>query len=146
MSTDSYETARERASGEIAEIDMQVQRLNRRRGQLEKLIELLKELNAEPIAGVTAAESPGNSSPCAAEDARTLAAHLEMLNEYEQAQARNGMEISAAHTGHDGQPIPAEEIARLAYRYWNERGRAPGHDDEDWLRAERELRRASAAN
>jgi len=33
-----------------------------------------------------------------------------------------------------------EEIAQLAYRYWEARGRQDGSSDEDWLRAERELR------
>lgn len=33
-----------------------------------------------------------------------------------------------------------EAIARLAYHYWLERGGADGWADEDWLRAERELR------
>lgn len=33
-----------------------------------------------------------------------------------------------------------EEIARLAHRFWAERGGQHGHDAEDWLRAERELR------
>ncbi len=33
-----------------------------------------------------------------------------------------------------------EQVARLAYRYWTERGCVHGHDREDWLRAERELR------
>jgi hypothetical protein len=32
-----------------------------------------------------------------------------------------------------------DEIARLAHRYWTERGGQHGHDTEDWLRAEREL-------
>ncbi len=33
-----------------------------------------------------------------------------------------------------------DEIARLAHRYWAERGHQDGHDAEDWLRAEQELR------
>lgn len=33
------------------------------------------------------------------------------------------------------------EIARLAYSYWEARGRQHGSELEDWLRAERELRR-----
>jgi hypothetical protein len=33
-----------------------------------------------------------------------------------------------------------EEIARLAHKFWAERGGQHGHDAEDWLRAERELR------
>jgi hypothetical protein len=32
-----------------------------------------------------------------------------------------------------------EEIARLAYFYWEARGRQHGSADEDWFRAEREL-------
>jgi Protein of unknown function (DUF2934) len=31
------------------------------------------------------------------------------------------------------------EIAQLAERYWAERGWQDGHDEQDWLRAEREL-------
>jgi len=33
-----------------------------------------------------------------------------------------------------------EEIAQLAYRYWESRGGQGGSSDEDWLRAEQELR------
>ena len=39
----------------------------------------------------------------------------------------------ARQPGHD-------EIARLAYSYWEARGRQGGEAWEDWLRAERELR------
>ncbi len=35
--------------------------------------------------------------------------------------------------------VSHEEIARLAHRYWAERGGQHGHHEEDWLRAEREL-------
>jgi hypothetical protein len=34
-----------------------------------------------------------------------------------------------------------EEIARLAYSLWEERGRTQGSADEDWFRAEAEVRR-----
>jgi len=33
-----------------------------------------------------------------------------------------------------------DEIARLAHLYWAERGHQHGHDADDWLRAEQELR------
>jgi hypothetical protein len=36
------------------------------------------------------------------------------------------------------------EIAALAYRKFLERGSEPGHDLEDWLEAERELRGRAA--
>jgi hypothetical protein len=32
-----------------------------------------------------------------------------------------------------------DEIAKLAHRFWLERGRQHGYDAEDWLRAEQEL-------
>lgn len=35
--------------------------------------------------------------------------------------------------------ISHEQIAMLAHRYFEERGRKHGHDAEDWLRAEAEL-------
>ncbi len=34
-----------------------------------------------------------------------------------------------------------DEIERLAYRLWRERGSPPGSPGEDWFRAEQELRR-----
>ena len=34
-----------------------------------------------------------------------------------------------------------EDIARLAYTYWEDRGRQNGSHLEDWFRAEHELRR-----
>jgi hypothetical protein len=43
---------------------------------------------------------------------------------------------------HTAEPT-REEIARLAERYWMERGRPDGSPELDWLRAEQELRTAS---
>lgn len=37
--------------------------------------------------------------------------------------------------------ITREEIAAVAYSYWEARGRQGGSEAEDWLRAEQELRR-----
>ena len=42
------------------------------------------------------------------------------------------VEWLAARATHD-------EIARRAYQLFEERGREPGHEWEDWFRAEREL-------
>lgn len=39
-----------------------------------------------------------------------------------------------------------EAIARLAHSYWEARGRQGGSPEEDWLRAEQEIRRRRAAN
>lgn len=41
-----------------------------------------------------------------------------------------------------GRPAPThDEIARVAFCYYELRGKREGHDVEDWLRAEQELRR-----
>ena len=54
--------------------------------------------------------------------------------ESRQSASRPEMESSSA-------PAPShEEIARLAYSLWESRGDAPGSAEEDWFRAERELR------
>jgi hypothetical protein len=45
---------------------------------------------------------------------------------------------AAATNGHTA--ISQDEIARLAHKYWAERGHKHGHAEEDWLRAEQELR------
>jgi hypothetical protein len=38
-----------------------------------------------------------------------------------------------------------EEVSRLAYSYWESRGRADGWDVQDWLLAERVLRQQKSA-
>jgi hypothetical protein len=42
-------------------------------------------------------------------------------------------------------PPTREEIARLAYTYWEVRGGQGGSAEEDWYRAERELRGRSGS-
>lgn len=37
-------------------------------------------------------------------------------------------------------PATHDQIAQLAHKYWAERGHQHGHAEEDWLRAEQELR------
>ena len=41
----------------------------------------------------------------------------------------------------EGEETVRERIARLAYSYWESRGCAHGLADEDWYRAEAEVRR-----
>jgi hypothetical protein len=50
--------------------------------------------------------------------------------------ARSGVE-SATYGNVEIEP---EEIARLAYYYWEARGGQGGSPEEDWLRAEQQLR------
>ena len=42
-------------------------------------------------------------------------------------------------------PLEHKRIARLAYAYWEARGRPDGSPEEDWFRAEAELRRRQEA-
>jgi hypothetical protein len=45
----------------------------------------------------------------------------------------------------EGPGIDSEAISRLAYSYWEARGYVGGSAEEDWLRAEQELRANMAA-
>lgn len=45
----------------------------------------------------------------------------------------NGSRTNGSDPSHD-------QIADLARKYWAERGYKDGHQEEDWLRAEQELR------
>jgi hypothetical protein len=55
--------------------------------------------------------------------------------------AINSYEGQQNHTnGHRQPTVTDEEVARLAHRYWKERGHRHGHHEEDWYRAEQELR------
>ena len=42
-------------------------------------------------------------------------------------------------------PPTHQEIAHLAYSYWEARGRIHGFHEQDWLQAERELHRRRSA-
>ena len=44
------------------------------------------------------------------------------------------------------QQLSREDIARLAYSLWQARGCPIGNSEEDWLRAEQELRRRTTAD
>jgi hypothetical protein len=52
----------------------------------------------------------------------------------------------AARAGATDPTIDRDTVARLAYSYWEARGFAGGSAEEDWLRAERELREGIAAS
>jgi hypothetical protein len=36
--------------------------------------------------------------------------------------------------------VPPDDVARRAYQRFEERGREPGHDLDDWLEAERDIK------
>jgi hypothetical protein len=52
----------------------------------------------------------------------------------------NGEVLMVKNTGARERPS-RREVARLAYQFYEKRGRLDGNDVDDWLGAERELRR-----
>jgi DUF2934 family protein len=56
------------------------------------------------------------------------------------AAALTGERMMTKRTGRGQERPSRDEIARLAYHFYEMRGRRGGQDVEDWLSAERELR------
>ena len=54
--------------------------------------------------------------------------------------AASALGDTGVETAAPGNTAGPEEIARLAYEYWEARGGEGGSPEEDWFRAERELR------
>lgn len=61
------------------------------------------------------------------------------------ANSDNSLEgyVAVNHSPRTGGIDDHDEIAKLAYQYYQERGREHGSHEEDWYRAEQELRRRS---
>ena len=57
------------------------------------------------------------------------------------AAALTGEQMMTKHTGGGPEHPSRYEIARLAYHFYEMRGRRDGQDVDDWLSAERELTR-----
>jgi hypothetical protein len=47
---------------------------------------------------------------------------------------------TVSSTNGNGSSVSHDQVAQLAHRFWNERGRVHGHHEEDWYRAEQALR------
>lgn len=54
------------------------------------------------------------------------------------------MSSKSTRVSEQTESIPHQEIARRAYDLWQERGCPIGSPEEDWLRAEEEIRRQRA--
>jgi len=85
-----------------------------------------------------AGEAPGISVSAGPEIAEPAAALSET------ALSATNVEPFVTSTEISTEPL-REEIARLAYSYWEARGCQGGSAEEDWLRAEVEIRGASTA-
>ena len=134
MSPNGYQLALEQATNEEIEINTQIEKLNRRKQSIEKLLELLDNLmpQSHPVGALAAHPAP-------------VAAASELSNSQNHAvpemhPAANTATFTASE---NGRPISHDQVARLAFRLWTESGRPDGHHEDDWLRAEKELGLAS---
>ena len=87
------------------------------------------------ITGAGSAAAPARRKTASAPRKRTIGASVASSDAAEPALTEPVAELS---------PAP-EQIATLAYSYWAERGYTPGSPEEDWLRAEAELRQRASA-
>jgi hypothetical protein len=88
--------------------------------------------------------SPAKSDPTARTEMPVQRPGEVERREQDAAQQKNQKPVIPPHTAADVVPsdyMDREEIARMAYSYWLERQHSDGGSpDEDWLRAENELR------
>jgi hypothetical protein len=96
-----------------------------------------KKTTEPEVSSVAAAEQPKRKR--AATPKTAAAAAPKQANA---ASHKHASKKAAQETEQSAEPVRTvshEEIAQLAYSYWEARGYDPGSPEEDWLRAEREL-------
>jgi hypothetical protein len=154
MSADCYRIASEHAINEIAEINAQIERLNGRKELLEKLLESLKLL--VPETGSAALRSKASDSPDSESEAAIGATQVSRVAiligapepepgplESPAPITRRDAEETSVHAERIGRSIAHDDVARLAYDHWNQRGQVHGHHEEDWFRAAYELQNSA---
>lgn len=142
MSSNCYELAYASATNEIAEINTQIQRLIHRRELLGRLLEPLRLV----VPGISSDVFPPeltNGSDAASPQLSQVMVPVgvpELQSASIEAPAFM-MESEADQTNGEanGHAIRQEDVAELAYRFWNERGQVHGHHEEDWARATAEV-------
>jgi hypothetical protein len=91
-------------------------------------------------AGTGAAPARERRKSAAARPGRSTAEAETPVSRIENSATELTPAVSASSTAH-AEPS-REQIARLAYSYWLDRGGQNGSPEEDWLRAEQALRQA----
>ncbi len=102
-------------------------------GELQRVLRLSPHLRRSYVLRVLVKASPSES-------ARLLRLHARRVDECAYAALR----LFAAYNAREESVTPAglhQQIQNLAYRLWQERGSPLGSSDEDWFRAEAEIRR-----
>jgi hypothetical protein len=95
---------------------------------------------AIPVAATTSVAEPKKStrkSPGKPKSATGNAAHKHHAKKSVDTPAEAPVETPQAAAV--AVSVSHEQIAKLAYSYWEARGRQDGFAEQDWLRAEREL-------
>jgi hypothetical protein len=156
FSNNCYQIAYEQAANEIAEIEAQIKRLTRRKALLEKVLEPLKPLIPEPDVAASVAFSRGANTELSVPEAATEASPVLLMevpeaepDSFEDPDAMLPQELeeeadeTAVHATNgrrlSGRRLSDEDVAGLAYRFWNEGGQLHGHHEDDWFRATQEL-------
>jgi hypothetical protein len=67
---------------------------------------------------------------------RLMQTQRELMRQHMQSMKDGGMMDSDANSG----PVTAKLIARRAYALYEQHGHQKGHEKQDWLQAEREMR------
>jgi hypothetical protein len=99
---------------------------------------------AIPVAATTSVAEPKKStrkSPAKPKSATGNAAHKHHAKM--SAEVISDTQVEAPQATAVSVDVSHEEVAKLAYSYWEARGRQDGFADQDWLRAERELSKLS---
>lgn len=103
----------------------------------------------DPIlsGGGSAAQSRRNPAGTIRPKHSTVPSETFSPSEFQQPQAVKASEPAEPRQPHavKASEPSREAIARLAFSYWEARGCQGGSAQEDWLRAEQELRRAEVA-
>lgn len=146
MRTNCYQIAFEQATSEIAAIDAEIRKLTRRKELLEKLLEPLKLLVPEFGSFATHVTVLDNNLPYSEVATQVSPVVLMKVSEPEGVPieapvwvAQPGTEEMDLHARRNRRSVSHEDVAGLAYRFWNERGQVHGHHEADWLRAAHEL-------
>ena len=94
-----------------------------------------QKIAEQEAAALKATKTPLNKARAPRESAKAVTHKHTKTTIAETPAMPTGVEVAApvAEPSH-------EEIARLAYSYWEARGYQAGSPDEDWLRAVNELR------
>ena len=105
---------------------------------------IVEATEAIPVAATTSVAEPKKSarkSPAKPKSATGNAAHKHHAKT--SAEVSIDTPVEAPQTAAAAVTITHEDVAKLAYSYWEARGRQDGFAEQDWLRAERELSKLS---